>query len=147
MDTFLKHIIELYELLNTGASIDDSLEFTFKSFHKYIPYNRIGIALLDGNGNIYLQAVRADYSPVFENGYLCSLTDTTLSSLVSSKSTRIINDYKEYLKQNSDSETTKLLIEEGINSSLACPLITNNVCIGIILFSCKHSNAYNANHI
>lgn len=147
MDKFLNNIIKLYELLNKGSSIKDSLEFVFDSFKEDIPCNRVAIALLDGSGKFYSQAIRSDYPPVLEEGYSISLSDTSLCELVNNMTYRIINNYIEYLEKFPQSEPTKMIIQEGIRSSIACPLVTNNICIGVMLFSSKQPDIYNEKHV
>ncbi|MCX7843377.1 MAG: HD domain-containing protein [Clostridia bacterium] len=146
MDVFLKQVINLYELLNTGTSVNETLAYVFDTFRSHIPYDRIGIALLDTNGNIYSQAVCSDYPLVLKEGYSLNLSETSLNNLVSSKECRIVNNYIEYLKSNPSSKPTELLVQEGISSSLACPLISNNFAFGAILFSSKQPDVYSDTH-
>ena len=146
MDNFMNNLVNLYELLNIGISIEGTVEYIFNSFGGYIPYNRIGIAMLDINGKVYSQAVQSDYVPLLKEGYSVDLPYTSLRALIKNREIRILNDYVEHLKQSPNSEPTKLIVDEGIRASIACPLVTNNICIGVILFSSKQKNIYDENH-
>jgi len=114
---------------------------------EYIPYDRIGIVLLDNEGNVYSQAVRTEYAPQLQEGFSVSLSDTSLKTVISSKEHRIINNYMDYYSQNPNSESTRLILKEGIMASVACPLVTNDLCFGVLLFSSKTPNIYSDYHV
>lgn len=145
MDVFEKQVVNLYQLLNTRASISETLSYILNTFRSHIPCSRIMIALTDGS-NIYSHTVVSDYSPLLKEGYTIGLSQTSLQTVLKSNECRIINNYKTYLKQHPKSAPTRLILQEGINSSLACPLILNNSCIGVLLFSSKQQDAYTKEH-
>lgn len=147
MNSFLYKLVGLYELLNKRVTVDETLEHLYTTFNEHIPYDRIGIALLDKEGNVYSHAIHTNYMPILKEGFFISLYNTSLKDIVSTKQPRVINNYVEYLKENPNSEPTKLLLEEDIMSSVACPLITNDLCFGILIFSSKSANIYNDIHV
>lgn len=60
---------------------------------------------------------------------------------------RIINDYKAYSKKHPKSVPIKMIFQEGLMSSLACPLTLNNQGMGAIIFSSKQPDCYSENHV
>ncbi|MCX7921911.1 MAG: HD domain-containing protein [Clostridia bacterium] len=146
MEVFFENIIKLTDLINSGANVDNALDYVFKSFTDYIPYERIGIALLDNGGSIYAQSARVKNEARLKNGFSIALHSTSLKEIIEKKRPRIINSYHEYLKNHPDSEPTKLMIEEGIVSSIACPLIASNTCIGVMFFSSTYTKTYSERH-
>lgn len=146
MDVFNKYLVELYALLNKGTSINTALEYTFKAFGKYIPYDRIAIALLDNDGNIYAEFAKMEYEPRLKTGYYKNISDSSLINVINSNEPRIINNYIKYLKQKPNSEPTGLMLDEGIKSSLTCPLNISGNCIGVMFFCCKSSDSYEESH-
>lgn len=145
MDEFFKQVTGLYQLLNTGASISEPLTYILNTFSSHIPCNRIMIALTNGS-NIYSHTVVSDYTPLLKEGYTIGLSQTSLQSVLQTKECRIINNYNTYLKQHPKSEAASLILQEGIISSLACPLILNNASIGVLLFSSKQPDTYAEEH-
>ena len=139
----------LIEKINRGQSFDDTFEYVFKSFKEFIPYNRIGMALIDEKGEeIRAEIARSDSSNIrLSNGYAIPVKQTSLMSVMETGQPRIINDLKAYLKQYPHSESTKLIVEEGVRSNLTLPLKVNDKCIGIIFFSSHRKNSYNHSHV
>ncbi|MCA9915022.1 MAG: GAF domain-containing sensor histidine kinase, partial [Anaerolineae bacterium] len=60
---------------------------------------------------------------------------------------RIINDLQAYSQRKPGSKSTRLMLEEGIRSSLTCPLIANGVPVGFLYFSSREPNMYASVHI
>ena len=147
MKDFINELVALYGLLNKNVSVEDTLEHIFKTFKEFLPFDRICIALLDGSENVYSQAIRSDYPPILEKGFAVSLYDTSLKNVIATKLPRVINNYAEYLGINPDSEPTRLILEEAIMASIACPLVTNDLCFGVLIFSSKTPGIYHDTHV
>lgn len=147
MEDFYFNLIKLYEFVGLGKSIDEVLESIFKSFNIFIPFDRIGLALLDSDNNIYAFDLKSDYKTSLKSGYSLGIQDTSLNKVIAGKEPRVIEDYSKYLDENPSSEPTKLIVEEGIRSSVTLPLITNEICVGVLFFSSKKVNAYSECHV
>lgn len=143
MDSFLHKLVGLYELLNKRVSIEDTMEEINKTFKDFIPFDKISIVLIENTGSIYVQAVHSNYALVLKKGFSTSIHGTSLQNVISSKQHRVIHDYRKYLDENPNSQLTKLIMQEGILSSITCPLIANELCFGVIIFSSKNPNVYN----
>lgn len=138
----------LNQKLNDHDNFEDILDFIFENFRPYIPYNRIGIATLSSDGQ-YIRALstRSDQPIHLENGYEASMKSTSLRKIVETRSLRILNDLSQYLKEHPDSESTSLLVLEGMKSSMSLPLIVRERCLGVVFFSSIEMGAYNQNHV
>jgi putative two-component system response regulator len=58
-----------------------------------------------------------------------------------------INNLKEYYEQHPSSASSRLLIEEGMLSSLVLPLIANDLTRGFLIFGSEEPGAFNDEHI
>ncbi|ERI95376.1 HD domain protein [Clostridiales bacterium oral taxon 876 str. F0540] len=148
----LNSLVGLIENLNKNIPFKDTLNYIFNSFSAYIPYTYIGVALIEDNGS----SIKASYAATgkyHENlpkrvlGGKVSLSETSLRHVVDSGEERIIDDLEEYVKGKPIKEYNKILLEEGIRSSITFPLKSNDKVIGIIFFSSKDKNVYKTEHI
>ncbi len=135
--------------LTRGESYDDVLGYIFESLGHLIPYDRMGIALLDDSTEkLTLSWVQAK-KPVqyLKKNYSARLNESSLKDIFKTGTPRIINDFPEYAKKHPDSVSTQLALKDEIKSSLTCPLRCNNNPIGIVFFSSFSLNAYDHNHL
>jgi signal transduction histidine kinase len=144
-----RKIDRLAEDINAGLLLDDILERVYDEFRGFIPYERIGFALVEDDG----QTVRAVWNKsdlpktYLKAGYSASLEGSSLKEIIDTGRPRIINDLEAYLENKPESKSTSLIVKEGFRSSLTCPLIINGVPVGFIFFSSQHPNIYLGEHI
>jgi len=135
--------------LISGWLLEDVLESLEKDFRDLIPFNRIGLALLEKDGEVVRSAWQKSDRTVLRlvKGYSAPLAGSSLAAILQTGTPRIINNLKTYLRQHPQSASTRLIIEEGLLSSLTCPLIANGVPVGFLFFSSAQSNFYHERHI
>lgn len=46
MEDFYLKLLRMYEILNTNSSTEDLLDYIYKSFKEYLPYDRVGLVLI-----------------------------------------------------------------------------------------------------
>ncbi len=150
-----KHYQELQRLdqitrhINAGLLLDEILENIYRDFREIIPYNRIGCALLEDEGRV-LRArwARTDLPEIkLGMGYKAAMAGSSLEQILQTGQPRIINDLADYLRRKPSSDSSRLIVEEGIRASLTCPLIANGVPVGFIFFSSTQPNTYEAAHV
>src|SRR5690606_29972423 len=114
-----------------------------------IPYNRIGFALIEDDG----QTVRACWArsdqPAVQlgQGYSAPLASSSLEAIMTSGQPRILNDLESYLGAKPGSEATRMIVGEGLRASLTCPLIANGAPVGFIFFSSIRPHIYEEAHV
>ncbi len=151
---FLKinNLINLIEDMNSHSSFSDSLNYINKTFSRIIPYNYIGIALLDDSRKL----LRASYGvsdgsvsgmPERIVGQTWRVTETSLGKLIETGETRIINDLEQYCEGRPMKSYNQVILESGIRSSITLPLKVSNKPVGIIFFSSTRKDAYKEEHI
>lgn len=135
--------------INAGLMLDEILDGVYNDFREVIPYERIGFALLEDGGKV----VRARWARTslpavhLKRGYSAPMAGSSLETIMQTGQPRIINDLVQYLRRKPESESTRLIVNEGIRSSLTCPLIANGVPVGFIFFSSVKANAYTNEHV
>jgi signal transduction histidine kinase len=134
--------------LNAGMQLDEVLDYVYRDFSSLIPYDRIGLALLeDGGETVRARWAKSDYSSErITKGYSAPLRGSSLQKIIDSGEPRVINDLQEYLDHHPHSLSTRLIIQEGIRSSLTCPLIANGFPVGFLFFSSRQPYAYAEQH-
>lgn len=131
-----------------GLYRDEVLNSIYDSFRPLIPYDRIGCALLERKDTI----LRARWSRIeyeqakLKVGYAAKMAGSSLQTIIETGKPRIINDLVEYLRRHPKSMATKLIVEEGVRSSLTCPLIARGRPIGFLFFSSTNAYCYEAAH-
>jgi hypothetical protein len=145
----LDHLAAITERINAGLVLDDVLNYVYQHFRDIIPYDRIGFSLLEDNA----QTVRARWArseaPVMKivSGFSQPLAATSLGRILETNEPRILNDLESYLRAHPASVATKLVVEEGMRSSLTCPLVANGKAIGFMFFSSMKPNTYRDAHV
>ncbi|MBN2693636.1 sigma 54-interacting transcriptional regulator [bacterium] len=143
---FINEMVLSLQSCNNFLDFFDNLYIKIKDF---IPCTRVGIAIiLNDSKEIQAIANRSDSEKIFlESGYKVELKNSSLNEIIQSNKARIINDLESYYEKKSNSESTKLILMEGIKSSLTLPLKTGGETIGVIFFSSNIKNIFNESHI
>ena len=147
------NLLEIFKVIHKnmaeGIPYNDNLDEAFNLLDKIIPFDRMGIAILDESthriilkwvkSKMSIQNLRANFSLAPEK--------TSLYKVIQSGKTRIINDLEEYYVIHPNSITTKFALEDGIRSSLTCPIKFEGKTAGVIFFSSSVPFTYNKSHI
>ena len=140
---------KISEKITAGMFLDDVLNRAFDSFHSVIPYNRMGCALLNNKNKTATACwAKTDAPPKnkLKIGYTAAIAGSSLQQIIESGQPRILNDLEAYLAVHPSSASTRLIVEEGMRSSLTCPLIAQGNPVGFIFFSSREKNTYQNIH-
>lgn len=134
---------------NAGVVLDEILDHIFDSFRPLIPYDRIGLALLEGQGkSVRARWAKSDMPTTrLRPGYAGRMAGSGLKQVLEDRRPRILNDLRAYLDEHPGSESTRLIVEEGYRSSLTCPLIASGRAVGFLFFSHAEPSTYRDVHI
>lgn len=148
-----KYLIHIIENLNNSQSFQETVDYIYSSFLDLIPYQYIGIALIqeDGKSIKSYHGVSDDHDTIVglpENlfGLEVKIKNTTLGSVMEKGEARIINDLEEHVKHRPERCYNNILLEAGIRSSITLPLTINGQPIGFIFFSSSKKNIYKEEH-
>ncbi len=126
------------------ASVEEVIDFVFAGTHAISPCDRIGLALVqDGGRRVVSHYNRANYEPLLlRRGYAEDLHGSSLRIVLEQRRPRIIRDLERYQREHPDSRSARLLVREGVRSSMTCPLIVEGRVVGLLFRSARRAEAY-----
>jgi len=135
------------EHLASGVRLDDTLDRVYESFRGLIPFNRLGCALISEDGASVMACwARSDQMLKVQRGFTAPLAGSSLEQILETGQPRILNDLEAHLAAHPGSVSTRLIVEEGIRSSLTCPLLAQGKPVGFLFFSSTKKDTYRDLH-
>lgn len=131
-----------------GLILEQVLDLIYDTFDPVIPYDRIGLAIVEDDGEVMRSRwarSEAD-SLTMGSGHVAPLDDSVVQDILHGGEAMIVNDLEDYLKEHAHSEPTRILTEEGMRSSLTCPLMAAGKPVGLMVFSSTEVNKYTGEH-
>ena len=127
-----------------GRSLPEVMEFLFRATRDVCPCDRIGVAFLEEDGQrVVARWAGATYEPLhLAGGYAEDLAVTSLGAVLATEAPRILADLPAYLERRPESRSTRLLVEEGVRSSLTARLEVEGRRLGFLFRSSRLANAY-----
>lgn len=134
--------------ISAGLDVDEVLNNLYDNFRALIPYDRIGCALLgDDNSIVTAYWAKSDaHRIMLKQGFHALLEGSSLQIILKTGQPRILNDLETYLGEHPRSESTRLIVAEGMRSSLTCPLVAQGRILGFLFFSSREKNTYQNIH-
>lgn len=143
----LRLIDEITQGINRGNSVEEVFGLIYERLRPFVPYNRIAVAVTDEKRErLSIVAARSDGMQVLRKGYSGDIAGSSLEPLMREGRTRVINDLQDYLAKKPSSDSTRLIVKEGMRSSLTLPLLVGGEPVGVMFFSSRAPNAYRAEH-
>ncbi|MBI9013913.1 MAG: HD domain-containing protein [Clostridiales bacterium] len=140
-------LLTLNEKIYAQRSFDEVFSFIYDNLKSFIPYNRIGIAVITNDGDsIEALTAKSDSEVILDKGYTQTLKTSSLKQIINNHEVRIINDLEVYYKAHPVSGSTSMIIDEGMKSSISLPLFHEDRAIGVVFFSSDKSHIYNEKH-
>jgi len=132
-----------------SKSLDEVLDFIFTEIRKIIPCDRIDVALIEeDNQRMVIQFVKSDYEPVYlKKGFASDIVGGSIQKVFLSGMPSVINDMELHAKSNPMSESARMLMKEGIRSSMVCPMKSEDRYIGMFMCRSREANAYGIHQI
>ena len=127
-----------------AESVEALVDFLFEATRDVCSCDRISLAFVEEGGRrLVSHYTRASYEPVLlKKGFSQDLQDSSLSEVIDRGTPRIIDDLEAYLDVHPRSGSTKLLREEGLRSSMTCPLTVEGRNVGVLFRSSRKPHAY-----
>ncbi len=131
------------------VSLVDVVDFLFEHTSGIFPFDRIGLAFVEEDARrVVSHYARAVYEPVLlGTGYTEDLRGSSLEAVLKAGTPRVIDDLAQYLREHPRSRSTRLLVSEGVRSSLTCPLVVEGRVVGFMFRSSRAAHAYTRRHV
>ena len=144
-----KLTLSVIDRINEGLLPDEICDHVYESFRSIIPYDRIGLALLEDREQLVVSQWARTRAPEIRiaSGYSAPLAGSSLEKILANGEPRILNDLEAYLREHPRSHATGLIVAEGMRSSLTCPLWAFGKPTGFIFFSSMQPKTYEAEHV
>lgn len=138
---------EITRTINMGSSLEETFNLIYERLHELVPYNRIAVAMADDDRErLSIIAAKSDGKVVMGQGYSGVIAGSSLEPLIRDGRIRVINDLQDYLAKKPTSESTRLIVREGMKSSLTLPLLIGGKPVGVMFFSSRSAGAYRPEH-
>lgn len=146
--SILSHVYGLTNHILEGASLEQSLDYVFENFSDVLPYDRIGFAKIDIEAQTAsARWAKSSHDRSLEVGYTAPLKGSSLSVVLARRQPRVLSDLKTYQEFRPKSESTRLILKEGVRSSMTCPLFIRDNPYGFLFFSSREVGIYQDHHV
>ena len=148
----IEDLISLIQNINNNFSFTEILDFINKTFSRIIPYNYIGVALLNDDKTMLEASYGVSDGHVIglpENlvGMSYKVNETSLGKLIQTGEARIINDLETYTMNKPKKSYNNIILASGIRASITLPLKVSGKPVGIIYFSSIYKDVYQEGHV
>ena len=124
-------------------SLEEALNYVFECTETMFPCDRLGVAFLEDEKNrIVTHWVRATYPIRLKKGYSETLSSSSLEKVIAKKYPRIIGNLEKYCEQKPSSVVSQVLRNEGVRSSMTCPLFVEEEVVGVLFRSSRQEYSY-----
>jgi signal transduction histidine kinase len=125
------------------------VDYLFERTQSLIPCDRIGLAFVDDSAErVTSYYNRASYPVLFiDKDYSEALHGSSLEEILRTGRPRVIDDLEDYLENHPHSRSTRLLLREGVRSSITCPLSVEGRVLGFVFRSSREPHTYHTHHI
>jgi hypothetical protein len=125
------------------TGVPQAVDYLFRATGELYDLDRMSIAFIEDHTRVVSYYTHAEYSPILlKTGYAEDLHGSSLEQIIRSGQVRLLHDLQAYAEQNPQSRSTKLLLREGIRSSMTCPLTVDDRNIGLLFLSSRKPRSF-----
>lgn len=144
---FSEWLVELMRQIDLVPVMEDVLDQIYSELSGFIAFQRIGYATVDLEQDKARAAwCRSERPPKIARGYSARLSTSSLRFVIETQRPRIL-DLLEFLRNHPESAGTRLMVDEGFCVSLAYPVISSHVVVGLLFFNSVDPCAFGEDEI
>jgi response regulator RpfG family c-di-GMP phosphodiesterase len=142
-----RRVNDVTAMLNRGKKTEEIFKMLNSTLKEIIPFNKLTLALIEEATRMVIsKLVESDKSVILGVGERFPISESSLKDVARDKEVLLIEDLEEYIRAHPGSRTTRVLIEEGMRSSLVLPLIINNITRGFLIFNSVEKASFTNEH-
>lgn len=136
-------IQNIKDIANKEYILEDVMDQLFIVLENNFRIDRISVAFLNhSDQKIVMGLSRANYEVKhIDVGYEIDYNQTRISNLIDTKEVMVNNDLLRTFEKT-NSESNRLILEEGIQSNIIIPLIIDESVFGFLFFSSREKNHF-----
>ena len=143
----LRLLLSITDGFSAGSDVNEILDTLYEGFDRILPFDRMEYAVADDDGYTLTTAwVRSTYDTRSLPVGFRHVRSEPISSNPKYRIPFLDNDLMAYARNRPDDHPVSLLVEEGVRSSLSCPLVFGEEVRGYIFFNSKRCEAYSEHH-
>ncbi len=128
--------------------LKDVLNCVYGGLLEFVPFQRMGYAAIDYNADRVTAIWSRSERPVrLRAGYSAALSKSSLQFVAKQGRSRVLSDIPAYFRRHPNSHSTRLLVDEGFQSSVTCPVIAKATVVGFLFFSSVMVDGFDREHV
>jgi class 3 adenylate cyclase len=141
-------LARVVDRVNQGTRLDDILDDLYDSFSVLLPYDQVGFVVVEPDGRrARIRWARGTEGLASRVGATADLERTSLRAVAASGAPRILDNLPAYLRAHPNSDGTRWLVRQGLQSSLTFGLGHSRRPKAFLYFASKEPSAYGEAHV
>ncbi|HEY9899164.1 MAG TPA: GAF domain-containing sensor histidine kinase [Pantanalinema sp.] len=140
-------VLRLAIALDEGRTAEQLVDILFESLGGLVPFDRIGMAVLDAGGVLHARHVRSRQPILWGPGERGVVEGSSLAPILKEGKLRIIDDLEAYSREHPASSSSAALVQEGMRASLTLPLSSRQRPVGVVFFTSARPHVYSAEQV
>lgn len=140
---FDEALADLRRLIQLGRPLSVVLDAAYDRLQSFLDFQRMGYAVINYRSDrVFAVWHRCEITTHLEEGYSAALSQSSLRFVADLNRPRILNNLPDYLARHPQSNSTRLLVEDGFRSSLTCPVRYDGTVIGFLFLTSVQQDAF-----
>lgn len=139
----LSMLLKVIDAFSSGPNVAAILDSLYAELQVILPFDRLEYAVVDETGYVLTtEWFRATYdTDLIPIGYEYRRSENVASN-PKYRSASVTNDMPSYARNRPADHPVSLLVQEGMKSSLSCPLVVDDEVRGFLFFNTVRYNGY-----
>ncbi len=141
IESSMKAVLEIYEIYEVmrkvtaeSITIEDLTREMYENLKDILKFNRVSFASVEDDRIVAFVAFTDSKVLKLKSGFSQKIGENSLGKIKKGE-IRYIKDLEEHLKEHPNSQSTRLIVEEGMRSSITIPIFINDSVRGFLFMN------------